>query len=175
MLTTSKNIQEQQEDRARDSTRENEPDHEARIDWYIEVAVEKLKSVLRRANEDKLSRADLWELLTFGQHMYAGMKQQYGIDLNMALVERTVQNTVKGLTPLGQRDEFPWDIPAPRRCGACSRVIVEDLDPLSPRRPWNRPPMTDAEVDELNRAVKALGADTCGFLWSPLPPRGPVP
>lgn len=129
--------------------------------------MEKIKSVLRRANEDKLSRADLWELLTFGQHMYAGMKQQYGIDLNTALVERTVKNTAKGLTPLGQAEEFPWDIPAPRRCPACERVIVEDLDPLSPRRPWSHPPMTDAEIDDLNRRAKALGADRCGYRGSP--------
>lgn len=143
------------------------------MDWYMEVAMEKLKGVLRRANEDKLSKADLWEFLAFGQHMYAGMKQQYGIDLNTALVERTVQNTAKGLTPLGQHDEFPWDLPAPRRCDSCSRVIVEDLDPLSPRRPWNRPHMTDAEVDKLNRDAQALGAGSCGFTWLPLPPLPP--
>lgn len=135
--------------------------------------MEKLKGVLRRANEDKLSKADLWEFLTFGQHMYAGMKQQYDIDLNTALVERTVQNAAKGLTHLGKRDEFPWDLPAPRRCDSCSRVIVEDLDPLSPRRPWNSPPMTDAEVDKLNRDAQALGAGRCGFRWSPPPPPSP--
>lgn len=141
------------------------PDHEKRIDWYMEVAMEKIKSVLRLANEDKLSRSDLWELLTFGQHMYAGMKQQYSIDLNTALVERTVNNTVKGLTLLGQPKQFPWDLPDPRRCPTCERVLVEDLDPLSPRRPWNRPPATDAEIDNLNRVGKSLGADWCGGVY----------
>lgn len=111
--------------------------------------MEKIKSVLHRANEDKLSRADLWELLTFGQHMYAGMNERYNIDLNTALIERTVKNTAKGLTVLGKPQEFPWDLPEPQRCPTCERVVVQDLDPLSPRRPWNRAPMTDREIEDL--------------------------
>lgn len=113
--------------------------------------MEKIKSVLHRANEDKLSRADLWELLTFGQHMYAGMNERYNIDLNTALIKRTVKNTAKGLTLLGQPQEFPWDLPEPDRCPTCERVVVQDLDPLSPRRPWNRAPMTDDEAEDLLR------------------------
>lgn len=130
-------MQEPQENRAKRSTEIKEPTEDERVDWYLDVARKKLKRVQWKANEDDVTLKDLWDLLVFGQHMYAGMKQEYGIDLNEALVKKTTKNAAKGLTPLGQPDNFPYGIPPPRRCDSCSRVIVDDLDPLSPRRPWN--------------------------------------
>lgn len=131
-------MQEPQENRAKRSTEIKEPTEEERVDWYLDVARKKLKRVQWKANEDDVRLKDLWDLLVFGQHMYAGMKEEYGIDLNEALVKKTTKNAAKGLTPLGQPDNFPYGIPPPRRCDSCSRVIVDDLDPLSPRGPWNR-------------------------------------
>lgn len=131
-------MQEPQESRAKHTTEIKEPTEEERVDWYLDVARKKLKRVQWKANEDDVTLSDLWELLVFGQHMYAGMKEEYGIDLNKALVAKTTKNAAKGLTPLEQPNHFPYGIPPPRRCESCSRVIVEDLDPLNSRRPWNR-------------------------------------
>lgn len=111
-----------------------------------------------------MSYTDLWEVLTFGQYMYAGMKEEYGIDLNKALVKRTEKNMATGLTPLGEPDDFPYDIPAPKRCRACSRVVVEDLDPLSPRRPWNYD-----FVDGWNRLTEDPSAPTGIRGFGPVP------
>lgn len=131
-------MEEQQDNRAKHSTEIEDPTDEERVDWFLDVAKKKLKRVQWKANEDDVTLGDLWELLIFGQHMYAGMKKEYGIDLNEALLKKTTKNAAKGLTPLEQPDNFPYGIPAPRRCDSCSRVIVEDLDPLNSRRPWNR-------------------------------------
>ena len=134
-----------------------------------------MEAVLQLANLGKLKMSDLGMLVTFGQYMYAGMKEEHGVDLNKAVVGRTAKTIVKEMAPLGQDDSFPWGIPPPRQCTACSGVVAEDLDPGGLRRPWNRPAYTLFDRQEKgyvpggsNRFVPnppKHGVTMCGKPW----------
>ncbi|KAI7785022.1 hypothetical protein LA080_008421 [Diaporthe eres] len=137
------NTQQPRRHRARDLTDTSNSTPEERLDWYMDAALKEVKGVLLLAKEDKLRQADLWNLLTFGQQMYAGMKENYGIDLNAALLEREKKNMGREhLEPEVGPLDLPWPRLPPRRCPACSRVVSADEGRTTWEHPWNRSSFT---------------------------------
>lgn len=136
-------VQQMTQGAARGSTQITNPTRQDRLDWYMDAALREVQVALRLAGEGRLRQADLWDLLTFGQHMYAGMKEKHGIDLNSALLERERGNMgnaekVASAVQVGSGD-FPWpQSTPPRRCSACSRVVAADAEPGTPGHPSNR-------------------------------------
>lgn len=127
---TTQGLQERREDRgAEGSTPIENPTQEERLDWYLDAALTEIKGLKQLADRDKLKLVDLWELLTFGQHMYAGIKQEHGIDLNEALMKRERENMAKGLrpTPLHSLFSDTWPKPPPERCPTCSRAVAGEV------------------------------------------------
>lgn len=106
----------------------------------MDAALKEVKGAMRLAGEDKLRQADLWNLLTFGQHMYEGMKSRHGIDLNTALLEREKKNMgTEHLGPEAGLSRLPWPGLPPGRCPTCSRVVAADGGQPGPgEHPWNR-------------------------------------
>lgn len=131
---------------ARGSTQIENPTREDRLDWYMDAALREIQGALRLAGEGRLRQADLWDLLTFGQHMYAGLKEEHGIDLNSALLDRERGSMgggeQQGATPAVGSGEFPCPLPPPRRCSACSRVVAADAEPGTPGHPSSRSSFT---------------------------------
>lgn len=129
--------------RARHPRDISDPTPEERLDWYMDAALKEVKRVLRLAKQDKLRQADLWDLVTFGQHMAAGMRQNYGIDLNTALLERERKN-MGGECPEPEAGslDLPWPKLPPRRCPTCSRVVAADEERTTWEHPWNRSSFT---------------------------------
>lgn len=136
-----RNPQDQREQMAapRGAAQIKNPTREERLDWYMDAALKEVKGALRLAGEGKLRQSDLWSLLTFGQHMYAGMRDSYGIDLNSALLERERDNMGEArLSPVVGPAELPWPRLPPRRCPECSRVVAADAEPVTSEHPWSR-------------------------------------
>lgn len=135
-------VQQMTQGAARGSTQITNPTRQDRLDWYMDAALREVQVALRLAGEGRLRQADLWDLLTFGQHMYAGMKERHGIDLNSALLERERGNIgdlgEQQAIPAVRSGEFPWLQSPPRRCSACSRVVAADAELGTPGHPSNR-------------------------------------
>lgn len=105
----------------------------------MDAALKELKRVQLLAKQDKLRQADLWNLLTFGQHMSAGMKQKYDIDLNTALLGKEKINMGREYPePEAVSLELPWPKLPPRRCPTCSRVVTADEEQATWEHPWKR-------------------------------------
>ncbi|KAK7723024.1 hypothetical protein SLS63_009052 [Diaporthe eres] len=137
------NTQQPRDHRPRDTRDTSNSTPEERLDWYMDAALKEVKGALRLAKEDKLRQADLWNLLTFGQQMYAGMKDNYGIDLNAALLEREKKNMGREhLEPEVGPSDLPWPRLPPRRCPTCSRVVSADEGRTTWEHPWNRSSFT---------------------------------
>lgn len=134
-------VQQMPQRAARGSTQIENPTREDRLDWYMDAALREVQVALRLAGEGRLRQADLWDLLTFGQHMYAGMKEKHGIDLNTALLDRergNIGGEQQGTTPAVGSVGFSCPLPPPRRCSACSRVVAADAEPGTPGHPSSR-------------------------------------
>lgn len=122
------------------------PSRELRLDWYLDAALREVRGAMRLAGEGRLRQEDLWCLLTFGQHMYAGMRDAYGIELNSALLERERGSLGGAAAPpaaaAGTSAGAQWPAPAPRRCPTCLRAVAMDTESLGPsaqgNHPWNR-------------------------------------
>lgn len=110
----------EREAEAREPPSREPPSRELRLDWYLDAALREVRGAMRLAGEGKLRQEDLWALLTFGQHMYAGMRDAYGIELNSALLERergslgradvsAPEGTSAGPRGPGDQGNHPWN------------------------------------------------------------------
>lgn len=128
---------------AREPPSREPPSRELRLDWYLDAALREVRGAMRLAGEGKLRQEDLWGLLTFGQHMYAGMRDAYGIELNSALLERERGSlggaAVPPATAAGTSAGPQWPAPAPRRCPTCLRAVAMDAESLGPSAQGNHP------------------------------------
>lgn len=140
-------VQQMTQGAAQASTQITNLTRQDRLDWYMDAALREVQVALRLAGEGRLRQADLWDLVTFGQHMYAGMKEKHGIDLNTALLDRERGSMgggeQQGATPAVGSAGVPCPpLPPPRRCSACSRVVAADPEPGTPGYSSNRSSFT---------------------------------
>lgn len=177
-------VQQMPQRAARGSTQIENATREDRLEWYMDAALREIQVALRLAGEGRLRQADLWDLLTFGQHMYAGMKEKHGIDLNSALLDRERGNMggeQQGATPAvgGGSGEFPCPLPPPRRCSACSRVVAADAEPGTTGHPSNRSSFTRLYPQEDRYESGGLFGlpphlfGTAHDIWNPYSPMRP--